>query len=136
MTGLHVAVALFDSRGHVLLVHQGYGEQLWSLPGGSVEPFESPTDAAIRETHEETGYDIDIGAFIGIYAAPERDMLSLVFTGTILSTGTWHPTEEIDTVAFFPINRLPKPMSARMCQRINDAAQDLRGVYRDGTAIS
>ena len=44
----------------VLLCKRGPKETLpniWSIPGGGIENGESPGQAAIREFHEETGYD-------------------------------------------------------------------------------
>jgi 8-oxo-dGTP pyrophosphatase MutT (NUDIX family) len=44
-------------------------------PAGHLEPDESLLDAALRETREETGWDVRLTAFIGAYQwkAPVRD---------------------------------------------------------------
>ncbi|WP_230511641.1 NUDIX domain-containing protein [Salinispora arenicola] len=48
------AGALFlNNEGHVLLVHPSYKKH-WDIPGGYVEPGESPRAACIREVEERT----------------------------------------------------------------------------------
>lgn len=49
-------VALFDEANRVLLVRFAWpGGSIWALPGGGIEPGETPHEAAIREVAEETG---------------------------------------------------------------------------------
>lgn len=43
-------------------------EELWTLPGGGVEHGENPRDAVIREVHEETGLDAQIGETARVYS--------------------------------------------------------------------
>lgn len=43
-----------DKKDRVLLSHRR-DLDIWNLPGGHVEKGELPTEAAIRETREETG---------------------------------------------------------------------------------
>ena len=55
-------VVLRNDKGQFLLVQEGkpsaYG--LWNLPAGHVDPGETLLDAAVREAHEETGYEVRI----------------------------------------------------------------------------
>lgn len=56
---LGAAVAIFDTEGRLLLMKRADNDT-WCLPGGLVEPHESPSNAAIRETREETGLAVQI----------------------------------------------------------------------------
>ncbi|MDO4761163.1 MAG: NUDIX domain-containing protein [Corynebacterium sp.] len=52
------AVLLIDAAGRILTVRK-QGTQRFMLPGGKLEPGESPKQAALRETQEEIGVDLD-----------------------------------------------------------------------------
>lgn len=49
--------------GKILLVKESHKEAygLWSLPIGHVEEGENEEETAVRETKEETGYDVVLG---------------------------------------------------------------------------
>ncbi|MCS7466463.1 NUDIX hydrolase [Stieleria sp. ICT_E10.1] len=61
---LAVVTAILDSSGRSVLMAQlgkyskRYGDHPWVLPGGSVDPGESPSAAAVREVEEETGLQV------------------------------------------------------------------------------
>lgn len=66
MKQLTVAIAvIFDSRKKILLT-QRYSPNVltwhnkWQLPGGKVKQKENIADAAIRETREEVGIEIEL----------------------------------------------------------------------------
>nr|BFE65911.1 NUDIX domain-containing protein [Dactylosporangium thailandense] len=63
-----------NDQGEILLIHRTDNDN-WSLPGGAMEPGESMTDCAIRETHEETGIHVEVTGLIGIYTDPRHVIL-------------------------------------------------------------
>lgn len=68
---LVVGVTAFvqDEAGRVLLIERADNGQ-WALPGGGQEVGESTPAAAVRETLEETGIDVEITGLVGIYSYP------------------------------------------------------------------
>lgn len=65
------AIALRDDDGRVLLArHVETG--VWGLPGGGVEPGETPADAAVREFWEETGVLVRLTRLIGVFGSAEH----------------------------------------------------------------
>lgn len=67
-----VGAVILDDRGRLLVVRRGQppAQNLWSLPGGRVEPGESLADAVRREVREETGLEVDVGAAVGAVEIP------------------------------------------------------------------
>jgi 8-oxo-dGTP pyrophosphatase MutT (NUDIX family) len=64
------SVAVRDEQGRVLLARHSTGGT-WSLPGGAVEPLETPADAAVREVWEEIGITVELTRIVGVYAGPD-----------------------------------------------------------------
>jgi 8-oxo-dGTP pyrophosphatase MutT (NUDIX family) len=64
------AVAVVDESKRLLLgLHSD--RNIWVLPGGLVEPGELPADAALRETWEETGLQVELTGVLGVYGGPD-----------------------------------------------------------------
>ena len=64
-----VTVATIVVRdGRLLVVEERVsGKLVLNQPAGHLEPDESLVDAALRETREETGWDVHLTAFVGAY---------------------------------------------------------------------
>jgi 8-oxo-dGTP diphosphatase len=56
---------LNESEDKVLMVRNADND-LWTLPGGAVEPGETLVQAAIREASEETGVSIEVGPLVSV----------------------------------------------------------------------
>jgi 8-oxo-dGTP pyrophosphatase MutT (NUDIX family) len=70
--------------GRLLVVEETVGGlRVLNQPAGHLEPDESLLDAALRETLEETGWDVELTAFIGAYQwkspADGRHFLRMAF---------------------------------------------------------
>jgi len=94
----HVTVASVVAReGRLLLVEESIdGHLVLNQPAGHLEPDESLAQAAVRETLEETGWDIRLDAFIGCYqwtAPGGGHYLRFAFAGTPL---LHHPGRALD----------------------------------------
>ena len=61
------AYCIIVDDGKILLSHWNEnGMTGWTLPGGGLDPYEDPKDAAVREVFEETGYHAELGELIGV----------------------------------------------------------------------
>ena len=89
--------------GRLLVVEEQVdGRRVLNQPAGHLEPDESLVDAALRETREETGWDVRLTAFVGAYqwkapmagSHPGRHYLRFAFAAEPLSHD---PARPLDT---------------------------------------
>jgi 8-oxo-dGTP pyrophosphatase MutT (NUDIX family) len=64
------AVAIVAREDGAVLLIRRTDNGTWALPGGAIEMSESVADAAVRETFEETGIQVEVTGLLGIYSDP------------------------------------------------------------------
>ena len=128
MPGLGVNVAVIH-QGQVLLTKREDFE-VWCLPGGGVDEGESLAEAAIRETKEETGLEVELTQLVGVYSRlggfPDVHIVLYLArpTGGEIRL---QPGETVE-VGYFPFDQLPDEMLFGQKQRILDAIAGKSGV--------
>ena len=120
-------VLFFDDAGRILLVQPTYKDH-WDIPGGYVEPGESPLQACRREVREELGIEPPIGSPLVIDWAPaegEGDKLLFVFDGGLLSRGDLDrislSADELSDWRFVAAAELDSHFNGRLSRRIRTA---------------
>jgi 8-oxo-dGTP diphosphatase len=116
---LGVNAVIVDGAGRVLLALRDR-PPIWNLPGGGVEPGESPWAAAVREVREEVGVEVSVSRLTGVYHRPPGGDPVLVFRCE-LAAGIPRPSPEAVRVAWFVPDALPGAINPYQPQRIGDA---------------
>ena len=96
------ATIVLNEQGEILLIKGP--RRGWEMPGGHVEEGESLKQAAIRETKEESGIDIEITKFCGVFQCVDRSVLNTLFLGKAVG-GTPTTSSESLEVGFFPVQQ-------------------------------
>jgi 8-oxo-dGTP pyrophosphatase MutT (NUDIX family) len=117
-------VLFFDDHGQVLLVDPSY-KQGFEVPGGYVEPGESPRAACIREVREELGIEPPIGGLLVVDWAPaadEGDKILFLFDGGTLAQRWLRrialQADELTGWRFTAVDDMPAVLPPRLSRRV------------------
>ncbi|MDN5870297.1 MAG: NUDIX hydrolase [Nitrococcus sp.] len=96
----HVTVAaVVERESRFLMVEEtAEGRRVLNQPAGHLEPGESLLEAMVRETREETGWDVEGIALIGIYRWPHpncsKTFLRVTFAARALAHDPYRPLDK------------------------------------------
>lgn len=99
---ISAAAIVLNNQNEILLIKGP--RRGWEMPGGQVEEGESLKTAAIRETKEESGIDIEVVKFCGIFQNVERSICNTLFLGKAIGGNPTTSSESLE-VGFFPIKK-------------------------------
>ncbi len=94
-----VATVVADANGRFLMVEEDiHGALRYNQPAGHLEPNESLAEAAVRETLEETGWEVEVEHFLGVHQwwSPVHHDHVVRFGFAARRIGH-HPERELDT---------------------------------------
>lgn len=109
-----IAGCIVRKGNKILMVKEAkkkcYGQ--WNYPAGHMEEGEKITDAAIRETFEETGCKVKLTGVLPIcsFNKPEGTRIMVKFTADIIEENITFDTDEILDVQWIDMDRI-KSMS-------------------------
>ncbi len=121
MPAITVNVAVLYNNQILLTKRDDF--EVWCLPSGGVEDGESLAQAAMRETKEETGTDIELVSLVGVYSriGALPDVHAVLFTATPIGASLQTQPGETIEVRYFPLDQIPDNLSFGHRKRIEDA---------------
>ncbi len=109
--------------GKVVLVRRAIdpGRGLWVFPGGYMDRYETTQQAAIRETREEVGLDVELTGLVGVYSYPTSIVVIIVYACRVVG-GELRIDQESEELRLFSKEEIPWDRLAFPSTR--DALQD------------
>ncbi len=125
------ASVILQHENKIMLVQENkiQSKNLWNLPGGRFEKHESVSDCAIREALEETGYDVELTALLGMYkyvTYKKYDLIRFVFLAKIISEQKKYWIHEIKAHRWLSIEEINQLKDEELL-----AANSIRTIMND-----
>ncbi|MBU1100177.1 MAG: NUDIX hydrolase [Bacteroidetes bacterium] len=102
----------------------------WAMPGGWADVGDTPAEVAVRETFEESGFEVRPTKLIGVFDANRSGRplelfhaFKLIFLCDLIG-GEAATSEETTEVGFFPFDSLPELSSNRTNERHLDEIKE------------
>lgn len=97
-----IKAALRDEGGRVCLLLNERDQ--WELPGGRLEPGESPAECLVRELREELGLEVRPGRILAAWvfsAVPGKEALVVLYSATQVGPATPRLSDEHSAIGWY-----------------------------------
>ena len=116
------AAAIVPLEGGIVLVRRALEPRAgaWCLPAGFEEADESPEEACVRETREETGLEVSVTRLHGLYYGRDdpRTRVVLAVYETAVTGGTLKAGDDASEARAFDLARLPAAIAFENHRRV------------------
>ena len=144
---LSCGVVILNPDRELLLCHVT-GQSHWDLPKGGIDPGETPLQAALRETREEAGLQLDAQALLDLgrmpytnkknlhlfaLCMPRIDTKLLRCESHYIDRHSGHPLPEMDGYGWFAFERIAGLCTPKMALVLGGRL-DLNGLLHRLTA--
>ena len=144
---LSCGTVVVTEERELLLCHVT-GQRHWDLPKGGIHDGESPLEAALRETHEETGLALDASAVLDLgrreytgkkdlhlfaLVSARIDPRELHCASCFVERGSGRERPEMDGFGWFAFDRVGELCTPKLAAVLD--ALDLESVVRRLTTI-
>lgn len=132
---LGCSAIIFNETKQKALLTQRADNKQWCLPSGGVDPGETVEETCNREVYEETGLNVRVTRFVGVYSDPHRmveypdgnkvHVVALSFEAEIIGGELGLSDETTDFDYFTPEEMEKLDMLLNHKERILDAYKNL-----------
>jgi ADP-ribose pyrophosphatase YjhB (NUDIX family) len=131
-----VSVVPVDQAGRILLVRHAGHHDGWGVLGGAIDVGESPGEAAVRETREEIGVEVQLVRLLDVLGGPDYEVtypngdraayVTTVYEAMIIDGSPAPADGELEDVAWFAPDELPGLRLSRFTRALLTATRHLR----------
>ena len=119
-----VSCVIFEEDKKEVLLIKRRDIPVWVLPGGGIDPGETPEHAAVREALEETGLQVEILRKVAYYHPANQLTRDTHYYECVRIAGELSTGDETKDIAFFPLSALPKKLVPFYKTWIEDALKN------------
>ncbi|MGH1485937.1 MAG: NUDIX hydrolase [Cellvibrionaceae bacterium] len=130
----HVTVAtIVEQNSRFLLVHEAPdGSPVYNQPAGHLDEGEKLTTAARRETLEETGWDVTITDYLGLYRYIAPNRVTYLRHGFVAKPVKHYPKQSLDTGIIEAVWMTYEEIQKRETEMRSTLVKQLIDDYRSG----